>query len=636
MARELKLDIGSDAAAARANLAATARAVDHLADEADRLEKEFEQATRAAGKLDRQLLETKAAAAALSKEFAETGDKKLVAQIREQEKAAAEIKRIQKTIVGDSEKQSSAARKAWSKLFDTFGGVGGHGAGFSGLPGQFVDALSNSGLPLVSTLAKHPALAAAATPAIAGTAILAGATAGGLVTAGVGAGVAGVGVAGAALQSEKVRSIWAETTADIKRQFLDATTSFEGPTISAISKIGAAFHDVDMKKIFSDASKFVEPLTDGAAKALRFIGQGVEYLVARGGPAIGALATGIAGLGQAVETAMEKIGDGSAGGAKAIDDVFSAISDLIVLTGTWIGWFEDAYDAVDNFTDKLREVHPVIGAFGEVFDPEQPKVIARTLNSAADAADKAGGSFRFLTSGLADMTSETNLANAAFDRMFGIMMDVDQANLAVKLGLASLRDAMKDGSSTRDELTEKVLRQIQLLEDQRQAELATGDGSKAATDRINANYQSQLEALKRLVPWLDGFIDKYEKLSEPVTKHIYVVIDQVGSVSSQGVISGGDQRTRVGAAYASGTRYAAPGWAWAGEEGPELINFGGGEEVYTADQSAAMAMAAPAGSGGATQFAAPAQRTVTFAGNVDSAFATAFMRLIREGLITIG
>jgi hypothetical protein len=31
--------------------------------------------------------------------------------------------------------------------------------------------------------------------------------------------------------------------------------------------------------------------------------------------------------------------------------------------------------------------------------------------------------------------------------------------------------------------------------------------------------------------------------------------------------------------YAGGTRGAAPGWAWVGELGPELVNFGGGEQV---------------------------------------------------------
>ena len=37
--------------------------------------------------------------------------------------------------------------------------------------------------------------------------------------------------------------------------------------------------------------------------------------------------------------------------------------------------------------------------------------------------------------------------------------------------------------------------------------------------------------------------------------------------------------------YATGTRNARPGWAWVGERGPELVHFGGGEQVLTYDQS---------------------------------------------------
>jgi len=37
--------------------------------------------------------------------------------------------------------------------------------------------------------------------------------------------------------------------------------------------------------------------------------------------------------------------------------------------------------------------------------------------------------------------------------------------------------------------------------------------------------------------------------------------------------------------YASGTPSAAPGLALVGEEGPELVDFSGGERVYTADET---------------------------------------------------
>ena len=37
--------------------------------------------------------------------------------------------------------------------------------------------------------------------------------------------------------------------------------------------------------------------------------------------------------------------------------------------------------------------------------------------------------------------------------------------------------------------------------------------------------------------------------------------------------------------YASGTSNAPPGWAWVGEEGPELMRMHGGETVLPADVS---------------------------------------------------
>ena len=40
--------------------------------------------------------------------------------------------------------------------------------------------------------------------------------------------------------------------------------------------------------------------------------------------------------------------------------------------------------------------------------------------------------------------------------------------------------------------------------------------------------------------------------------------------------------------YASGTESAAPGFALVGEHGPELVYFNGGEQVMTAEETAAM------------------------------------------------
>lgn len=64
------------------------------------------------------------------------------------------------------------------------------------------------------------------------------------------------------------------------------------------------------------------------------------------------------------------------------------------------------------------------------------------------------------------------------------------------------------------------------------------------------------------------------------------------------VPSMGELQAQTGRGYARGTRSAAPGWRWVGENGPELMRFAGGEAVYTAEQSRALISA----QGGGTTF----------------------------------
>lgn len=59
------------------------------------------------------------------------------------------------------------------------------------------------------------------------------------------------------------------------------------------------------------------------------------------------------------------------------------------------------------------------------------------------------------------------------------------------------------------------------------------------------------------------------------------------------------------AGYASGTRHAEQGLAIVGEEGPELVNFNGGEVVYTASETASMFSSAYAGDSPSGFYAAP-------------------------------
>jgi hypothetical protein len=71
-------------------------------------------------------------------------------------------------------------------------------------------------------------------------------------------------------------------------------------------------------------------------------------------------------------------------------------------------------------------------------------------------------------------------------------------------------------------------------------------------------------------------------------RHSLLIIDQ---------ITGNNQGTKNQTGHAAGTPHAPAGLAWVGEEGPELMNFRGGEQVIPHAQSMAMA-ASHATSGG--------------------------------------
>jgi hypothetical protein len=91
-------------------------------------------------------------------------------------------------------------------------------------------------------------------------------------------------------------------------------------------------------------------------------------------------------------------------------------------------------------------------------------------------------------------------------------------------------------------------------------------------------------------------------------------------MASGGIVGGG-----VGTAATGGARAS---FTWVGEHGPELLDLAPGTRVHSNPDSMAMAAAAAGGSG-------PRELQLTFAGNTDSVFATAFMKLVRTGVIQL-
>ena len=69
-----------------------------------------------------------------------------------------------------------------------------------------------------------------------------------------------------------------------------------------------------------------------------------------------------------------------------------------------------------------------------------------------------------------------------------------------------------------------------------------------------------------------------------IANQVREALQSASTTINIGVSGGGT----TGTGYASGTDFATPGWHLVGENGPEIVEFGGGETVYPADETARM------------------------------------------------
>jgi len=104
--------------------------------------------------------------------------------------------------------------------------------------------------------------------------------------------------------------------------------------------------------------------------------------------------------------------------------------------------------------------------------------------------------------------------------------------------------------------------------------------------------------------------------------NIFAAIEYARAVYGPTLMSGGSG-LGSGHGYALGTAAAAPGWAWVGERGPELMRFRGGEQVIPA----------PGGRGGGGQ---PVKIVLQVKGGGQSVFDQLMMAWLKEQVVSAG
>lgn len=582
MVRDLRLDVDGSSGDAQKALDEAAVAVDILRKQADKLGDEFRQAARDATELDAKLLETKAAAAALAKEFAKTNDAGIKKELETQRSAVSELQRLRQDIVGDTERDASRAEAAWSKAADglergtarvakaTEKAAAKAAADAAKVlspleqlaqdAAKFTAEATKAGMSLGS-LFEGGLTSPAGLAALAALAPLLLAAAGGLAALGAAGAVAGAGIGGAIMGNPDVfQQEWSGAIGTVKKDWVDASQPFVGPTIEAIRTIGPLVDSWHIDTMFAKAAAYVGPLVQGAEGFVTGIEHGVDDLVSKAGPVVAVFSADLPKIGDAIGQAFSLIADNAEGGALALHDIDTAIADFIVGTGAIIsaaeavvGGITDASNATKNWLDGIPGwvsfAIPPLGLFKAAMDAVTPDTlkaaeggdhfshaltgVALTGAIAADQAKADATQYASLATQInATAVTADTLAGTMSDKLFRSLMSGDRATLGWSESLTRLSESFKTNGRNIDITTAKgqanreaVLASVQANIQQYDSMIAnhhSATEAAAAYDTNTAALEQNLRAAHLTQAQIDSLIGSYKTVPDRVNTNIAV------------------------------------------------------------------------------------------------------------------
>jgi hypothetical protein len=184
--------------------------------------------------------------------------------------------------------------------------------------------------------------------------------------------------------------------------------------------------------------------------------------------------------------------------------------------------------------------------------------LATAQERAAAAAGVSASSYDQLSQSLGNTANMAKQLQSNFDALFGSQMSVDQANLAVNVGMSQLTDTIKNNKKSLDQSTESgqqnvqaILNQVQALNAKREADIAAGNGTAEATAQANAAYASNVPVSGSpdqhgpTPAAVDALIAKYSEIPKNISTTVTTVYRTVGRAPPSPTRRPGTPRTRV-------------------------------------------------------------------------------------------
>lgn len=291
------------------------------------------------------------------------------------------------------------------------------------------------------------------------------------------------------------------------------------------------------------------------------------------------------------EAAMEEYGGvvtgTSAETVSAYDAVSIAVSGVTAETEELLKAYNDAYQAAYNsisgqyaLWDEAAEVSEMnVSVINQNLEDQAAywDNYNANINSLLGRTDDIAG-LKDIISSFADGSSDSvnmiaGMASASDEELQKMVENWQKVQEEQEKTAAALADTKVDFKEQLDGISKDMTETVQGMNLSDEAKVAAEETMKAYADAIIASKGSVEEAATLVKAAVDGAL----------------------SQAYNGTPAGD---SKIGA-YASGTDNALPGLALVGENGPELVSFGGGERVFTAQETEAM-MSEPAklGDGG--------------------------------------
>lgn len=468
----------------------------------------------------------------------------------------------------------------------------------------------------------------------------------GAIVGGIGAGGLAAGIALQAkdpVVSGAFRTLGTHVMTDLQA----ATSPFKDQLLGVADDFGKTWTKItpNVKGFFSTLAPEVGVLGQAISKSVGILGPALEKAAGPASKVLDAVAAEIPEIAQQIGFLLDDITEHGDSAAEAIKFILVSVEALIV-------GFDILVKTVGPAADTIVHMAQAIGLIDDTKIEHVITQLDRTPSAATDAAD----GMNTLSEATYNTADAANQANEAFERLFGQLMGLDEANLQVAEDFRKLGKAIKQNKGSLDENTEAgennrrtILGIVDDLESQREAAIANGNGTVEATRKANAAFLAQLQRVRDVAAAngantaeLDRMLARYRALAgmPDITKSVTLTTvyktkgDAYGSGFDVGSPVGHGferaDRKRVGGIIGAASGGMRSGLIRVGEEGEELVRLPSGSQVYTHGQS--MRMMGGGGAGGSEGGSVVA---LVVAGDTDSAMAEIIQKLLNDGKIKI-